>query len=266
MKYYRDKRIWITGASSGIGKALVEALVIAGSRLIITARRENLLEDLKNDAAVPENVEILPGDMSELDTLEELSLRAWKVFGGLDMVILNAGVSQRSLFIDTEFETGKKLFDINFFSQTKIISTILPFMKASGCGHIVAVTSLSALIPSPLRIYYSSAKHAMHGFYDTLRVEVCNSGIGVSLIVPGFVKTDISYNSLTGSGAAFGALDPLQKNGASPEKVIRKILRQLSKKKREIYIGYTPNAIIARFLGRYFPGLLIRILRNMNKV
>ena len=266
MEYYNDRRIWITGASTGIGKALTEELIKSGARLVITARRENLLKELKDASANPHNVHVLPADLSEIDKLNEICLNAWNAFGGLDMIILNAGVSQRSLFRDMNYETGRKLFDINFFTHTAIMHQLLPLFEEQGSGHIAAVTSLSGLIPSPLRTYYSSAKHALHGFYETLRTETYNSGLSVSLIIPGFLKTDISYNALTGNGETFGAMDPLQKAGGSPEKAAVKILKKLRRQKREIYVGFTANAVIARFLGKFFPGRLSKILRNMNSV
>ncbi|HAK44806.1 MAG TPA: short-chain dehydrogenase [Spirochaeta sp.] len=266
MEYYNDRRIWITGASSGIGLALTEELAKSGAKLVITARRESLLNEIKESSPRPENIHVLPGDLSEIDKLNDISTRAWDAFGGLDMAIMNAGVSQRSLFREMEFETGRKLFDINFFAHAGIMHELLPRFEKQGSGHIAAVTSLSALIPSPLRIYYSSAKHALHGFYETLRTESWNSGVRVSLIIPGFIKTDISYKAVTGDGKAFGALDPLQKAGSSPAEAALKILKQLKKQKREIYVGYTPNAAIARFLGKFFPALLSKILRNMTSV
>lgn len=266
MHNYQDKRIWINGASSGIGKALVTSLISSGARVVITARRTSLLEEIKKTAPNPEKVTILPADLTEIDQLPEVCQQAWDAFDGLDLVIMNAGVSQRSLFKDIDFETGRALFDINFFSHARIMHEIVPRFEQAGQGQIAAVTSLSGYIPAPLRIYYASAKHALHGFYDTLRTEIWNSGIRVSLIVPGFVRTEISQNALLKGGDKFGRLDPLQKNGISAEKAAKKILGQLKKQKKEIYVGYTPNAAIALFLGKFFPGILMKILRNMTEI
>ncbi|MBI9101755.1 MAG: SDR family NAD(P)-dependent oxidoreductase [Spirochaetales bacterium] len=264
MNYYQDKKIWITGASSGFGKALTTSLLKCGAKIVITARRKELLEEIKEVSPYSEKVIVQPGDMSDLESLDSLSQRAWDAFKGLDIIILNAGVSQRSFFRDIDYQTGVKLFDINFFSQVKIVRKVLPLMEKQGEGHIVSVTSLSGLIGSPLRSYYSSAKHALHGFYDTLRPEVWGSGIKVSLIVPGFLKTDISYHAVTSNGNEYGKMDPLQNAGTPPEKEVTKILKQLKNKKREIYIGYTLNARIAKFLGKYFPGILSVILRKIS--
>ena len=266
MNYFKDKRIWITGASSGIGRLMAEKLLAAGSRIVVTARREKLLNEIAELPEGPDRVAVVPGDVSRFDTVSALCAEAWRAFGGLDIVILNAGVSQRSLFKDTDFTTGCRLFDINFFSHAKIIHEILPLMERQGKGHIVGISSLSGLIASPLRIYYSSAKHALHGFYDTLRTELYNTDINISLVVPGFIRTDISRSALNGTGEPFGRNDSLQKNGASPEKAADKILRQIAAKKREIYVGYPLNARIARFLGKFFPGILARILSSMTEV
>ncbi|MDC7227581.1 MAG: SDR family NAD(P)-dependent oxidoreductase [Spirochaetales bacterium] len=266
MNYYNDKRIWITGASSGIGKALAEILVTQGARLVLTARRKNLLEEIRTAAPETAEVSILDADLADIDALPEVCRKAWDEYSGLDIIIMNAGVSQRSLFRDMDFETGRNLFDINFFTHTKIMHELLPRLEAQGHGRIAAVTSLSGHIPSPLRIYYSSAKHALHGFYETLAAETWTSGIRVSMIIPGFVRTNISYNAVDGEGRAFGKLDPLQKSGADPSSAAKKILNKLERGKREIYVGYTTNAAVARFLGRVAPGLLLRILRNMKEV
>lgn len=266
MSYYKDKRIWITGASSGIGRHLAEKLLASDARLVLTARREELLSELRENAPKPENSVVLPADLSELDSIPALCSNAWNAFNGIDILILNAGVSQRSLFRDTGFSTGERLFTINFFSHVRIIHELMPGFEKQGGAQIVGVTSLSALIPSPLRSYYSSAKHALQGFYGTLAAESYDSGIHVSIVVPGFIRTGISYSALKGDGEAFGRLDALQQKGADPARSADRILRKVAGRKRIIHVGYPLNARIARFLGRFFPGILFRILRNMREV
>ena len=205
---------------------------------------------------------MLPGDMENLGVLGGLASSAWETFDGLDMVVFNAGISHRSVFTETEAEVGTRILTVNLLSQIALTRDILPRMEAQGHGHIVSVTSLAGRVASPLRSYYSAAKHALHGLFNALRVETAGSGIRVSLVVPGFLKTDISRHALTGSGGAWNRSDRNQASGPDPVKAAVRVLRKLARGKREIYVGYPPRAALAFFLGTRFPALFDRILRK----
>ncbi|MBN2050944.1 MAG: SDR family NAD(P)-dependent oxidoreductase, partial [Spirochaetales bacterium] len=167
MEFYRNKRVWITGASSGLGRELASLLVSFGARVILTARSTRVLKELAASAAAErgteEAVRVLPGDMEKLDSLKELTGEAWKTFDGLDMVILNAGVSHRSLFIDTTPEIRERVLKVNLLAQMEILGVLLPLMVSRQCGHIVSVTSLAGKVSSPWRSCYAAAKHGLHG-------------------------------------------------------------------------------------------------------
>lgn len=259
MDFYTRKRVWITGASSGLGKELARQMLRAGARVVLTARNTAALEESAAGAPA-DRFRLLPGDMEALDSLPALAESAWQAFGGLDMVIYNAGVSHRSTFIETAPETGGRVLAVNLLSQIELTRHLLPLMVSAGGGHIVSVTSLAGRVASPLRSYYSAAKHALHGFFSALRVETARSGVCVSLVVPGFLKTDISKHALTGDGGFWNRSDRNQLSGIDPARAAAKVLKKLPRHRREIYVGYPLRAALALFLGTRFPVIFDRAL------
>lgn len=259
MDAYAQKRVWITGASSGLGRELARRLVGLGAQVVLTARNTAALEETAAGASA-DRVLLLPGDMEKQESLPALAEAAWRAFGGLDMVIFNAGVSHRSVFTETSPETGSRVLAVNLLSQIALTRHILPLMQKAGAGHIVSVTSLAGRVASPLRSYYSAAKHALHGFFSALRVETARSGVYVSLVVPGFLRTDISKHALTGDGGSWNRSDRNQLSGIDPAKAAAKVLKRLSRRRREIYVGYPLRAAAALFLGTRFPVLFDRVL------
>lgn len=263
MDCYTGKRVWITGASTGLGRELSRLLLVRGARVVLTARTTAALEETAAEAS-PDHVKILPGDMERLDTLHSLAQVAWEAFGGLDLVIFNAGLSHRSLFVDTSPEVGKRILKVNLFSQIELTRHVFPRMKAQGSGRIVSVTSLAGKVASPLRSYYAAAKHGLHGFFKSLRVEAMPSKVGVTLVVPGFLRTDISKHALTADGGAWNRSDRNQLSGPSPEVAARKILTKIARGKRQIYVGYPFRAFLALAVGTGFPAVFDRILQKTD--
>ncbi len=251
--------MWITGASSGLGSELAGLLLQYGAKVVLTARNKTTLDDMAGRFD-DRRVCVLPGDMENLHSLEALAESAWKAFDGLDMVIWNAGVSHRSFFTDTSPEVGRKVLAVNLYSQIELTRYILPGMLQRGTGHIVSVTSMAGRITSPMRSYYAAAKHGLQGFFHTLRAEISGSGIMVSLVVPGFLRTDISRHALAGDGTTWNKNDRNQLLGTEPKRAAQQVLKKLTGRGRDIYIGYPPRAAAALILGTRFPGLFERIL------
>ncbi len=258
-----EKVVWITGASSGIGRALALALARPGARLILSGRREDRLLEVKNQCrAGEEDIFLLPFDLADLDLLPEKVKQAESHFGRIDVLVNNAGVSQRSRAGETRFSVVKRLLDINFLAAVSITLGVLPGMAGRKSGHIVVVTSLMGKIGTPLRSGYSAAKHALHGFFDSLRAEVWRDNIKVTLVVPGFVRTNISSNSLKGDGQSHGRLDDNQAKGISPEACAAKIIKAIVKSKEELWVGFKAKGRLVMLFKQFFPGLLSRILKK----
>jgi short-subunit dehydrogenase len=254
----KEKVVWITGASSGIGEALAYELNKKGTKLILSARRENELNRVKLNCAFPENVGLLPLDLSMFDALPQKTKEAIEIHGAIDVLINNGGISQRSLITDTKFEVFKKMIDINYLGTIQLTNSLLPHFIARNKGHFVTVTSLMGKFGSPYRSGYCGAKHALHGFFDVLRMEHQNDNVDVTLICPGFVQTNVAKNALVGDGTAQEKQDTATANGLPVASCAKKIIRAIELKKHEAYIG--GNEIFAVYLKRFFPKLLHKVV------
>ncbi|MGK7390393.1 MAG: SDR family oxidoreductase [Candidatus Cyclobacteriaceae bacterium M2_1C_046] len=206
MTKIQNRVIWITGASSGIGEKLSYQLAKKGARLILSARRENELLQVKNNciAKNPDDIKILPFDLSFTTLHKQTVDLALQLFGHIDVLVNNGGISQRSLARDTELDVYRRLMEVNYFGSVALTQHLLPHFIDRKEGHFVAVTSIVGKIGSPYRSGYAASKHALHGYYDSLRAEHHQDNIRVSLICPGWTNTDVSKNALTGDGKALG--------------------------------------------------------------
>ena len=231
------KVVWITGASSGIGAELAGQYSNLGVKLILSSRRAEVLGQVKSNCCNPENIKIFPFDLTDFKSVSELVKSAYELFGTIDILINNAGISQRSLIIDTDFEVYKRLIEINYLGQVAISNAILPYFIKQGGGSFAIISSVMGKYSSPYRSGYAGAKHALHGFFDTLRMEHQNDNIFVTIICPGFVNTSISKNALTGDGTPLGQYDRANARGLSVELSAKKIISAIDKKKWEISFG-----------------------------
>ena len=264
MKFLENKTVWLTGASSGIGEALAKELAQYDCQLVISARNQNELERVK--AEITENsdvpVEILLLDLTKPESFPRAVSRISQVFGDIDILINNAGVSQRSLAVETEMSVYRKLMEVNYFGTILLTKAVLPGMLERKRGHIVTISSIAGKLGTPWRTGYSASKHALHGFFDSLRAEVHKQGIKITIIAPGFIRTEVSMHALTGSGEPLGKMDEAQSRGISPVTCARKIVHAIRKGKNEVLIGR--KEILAAHLQRFAPGLLTRIIRNVK--
>ncbi len=253
-----EKVVWITGASSGIGEALAYELNKNGTKLILSARRENELQRVKSNCSFPEKIAILPLDLSHFDTLPEKAETAISKYGKIDVLINNGGISQRSLITETNFEVYKKMIDINYLGTIQLTKSLLPYFAQQKQGHFVTITSLMGKFGSPYRSGYCGAKHALHGFFDVLRMEHEKDNIDVTLICPGFIQTNVAKNALTGDGSAQQKQDEATANGITAQECAQKIVRAMEQKKFEVYIGGKERFAI--YLKRFFPKLLHKVV------
>lgn len=258
---FADKVAWITGASSGIGEALARALAAEGGTLVLSSNEPAELEQARKRCARPEAHLCLPFDLAEGETFDGLAAQVLARYGRVDYLFNNGGVSQRSPAVDTSLAVDRRVMEIDFFGHVVLTKAVLPSMLERKSGHIVVTTSVMGLMPAPLRTAYCAAKHALHGYFDTLRAELWREGIQVTLVCPAAVRTKISENALTGDGSRFGRMDRLIGTGMAPEECARQILDAVRRGKFEAVIG-KPRYKIAVWLKRISPGLYYRVLAN----
>ena len=265
---FTDKTVWITGASSGIGEALAQEFAAEGAKLILSARRESELERVK-DVCVQKGISsddimVLPLDVTNEATMDEKVNAAKAHTGRIDMLINNAGISQRSLCMDTTMETYRKLFEVDVFGQMALTKAVLPTMLSQKEGHIAIMSSVAGKIGVPYRTGYCAAKHAVMGFYDALRAEMSESGISVTTITPGFIRTNVAANALRGDGSTYGKTDKNIAAGMDVTECAQVIMKGFRRGKYEIAVGKgrEMNGLWAK---RLFPNLLFKFVRHMGK-
>jgi len=255
-----NKVIWITGASSGIGEAVAYKFVKEGFRVILSARNQQALERVKSSSVNPANCKVLPLDLIDQASFTEKSKEAIAAFGHVDMILHNGGISQRSLIRETPIEVDRKLMEVNFFGTVALTKALLPHFIARKSGQFGVISSLVGKFGSPYRSSYAAAKHALHGFFESLRLEHFEDNIAVTMICPGFIKTDVSKNALTADGTPLNEMDKAQENGMSAEACAKEIFNALKRKKEEVYIGGKETMGI--YLKRFVPTIFTKILRK----
>lgn len=257
--------VWITGASSGIGKAL--AIHYAGKRyrLIISGRSVDRLEAVAarcREAGA--SVDVLAFDIAD-EVQRERAVADVRERGIVpDILINNAGVSQRETAVSTAYDVDRQIIDINYVAAVHLTKRVLPDMIARGSGTVVVVSSIAAFLPSPGRSGYNGAKAAQIAFFRTLRNELHGSGITVSIVVPGFVRTEVSQRALRGDGAAYGVVDHNQANGIDPDRAARDIVYGIERRREMISTGIAIGPRVLLILERVSPRLVDAVLRKVR--
>lgn len=256
------KTIWITGASSGIGAATARRAHADGHRVIISARRAELLEQLRDSSDDPSRITVVPLDVTDAAALEPTVEEVWREHGGVDVMIHNAGISQRGVVAETGIDVDRRVMEVNYFGVVGLTKALLPLMLKRGSGHFTVVSSVAGYIGTPQRSSYCASKHALHGFFNSLRAEVHDDGIGVTLVCPGYVDTEITVHALQGDGSETGKRAKKQQEGVSADSVARKLLSATARNRAEIYVGGAEVAGI--FVQRLSPTLAARIVRRIE--
>jgi len=243
------KVVLITGASSGIGESLARLFYEAGCKLILVSRRKHELERVKTNLVrlrtngtvfVPAVLEM---DLGALDTLERKCKMAYDIYGQVDILINNAGMSHRGSVLETNLEVDQRIMNVNYFGSVSITRHFLKSMLENKSGQIVFMSSLQAKIALPFRSAYSASKHALQAFADSLRAEISSSGVGVTVVHPGYVKTNLSLNALTGSGDRHNQMDASTESGYSADYVAEQTFRAVRAARKELFIC----SIVQRF-------------------
>jgi short-subunit dehydrogenase len=221
---------------------LANVFLREGAKVILSGRRVEEL--LRVAAQAPERALVLPFDTTDFAALDDVVERAWNWCGRIDRLINNAGVSQRSLALDTYFDVFRQLIDVDYLAPVALTQKLLPLMAARRSGHIAVVSSVAGKVGAPLRSGYSGAKHAVIGYFDAIRAEVEQAyGIHVSVILPGSVKTAIAIHSLEGDGSSRGRSDDNIEHGMDVEVAAGIILEGLKQLRREIPVAEGMEAL-----------------------
>ncbi len=259
-----NKTVWITGASSGIGEALAQEISREGVRLIISARNKEKLEKVRQSCLHlgAEKVYVIPLDLANGDSILTAFAEVKKNVTHVDILINNGGISQRSMVFETPVEVDRQVMEVNYFGTVSLTKLVLSMMKENGGGHIAVVSSIVGKFGFPLRSAYSAAKHALHGFFDTLRAEEKSNNIGITIIIPGRVRTNISYNAVTKSGKAHGRLDKGQEDGIPADICARKIIKAIKHNKKEVLIG--GKELLMVHFRRFLPGVYYHLAAKIK--
>ncbi len=262
MSFFKDKVIWITGASSGIGEALALELAKQGARLILSARREDELKRVAALTKLPDlDLMVLPFDLKDTSKATSLTANVINKFGRIDILVNNGGMSQRAEMEKTSIEIDRDLMEVNYFSAVNLTRAVLPYMKRQKSGHVIVISSVAGKFGFYLRSGYSAAKHALHGFFDSFRLETEKDGIKTLIVCPGKIKTNISLNAVTDKGA-HGKMDPSHENAMSAEECATIILKAIQNNDEEILVG--GKELLAVKIKRFFPKWFGRIIRKQS--
>lgn len=264
--YFDNKVIWITGASSGIGEALVKELTVnTNAKIILSSRKEEQLYAVaENTGLTHSRYAVLPLDLAHYKSMPDMAGKAIEKFGKIDILINNAGLSQRSLAMETDIEIDKHLMEVDYLGTVALTKAVVPYMIRNGGGQIAVVSSLMGIFGAPMRSGYAAAKHALHGFFDALRAELYNQNILVTIICPGFIQTNISIHALTGDGSLQGTMDDATEKGMPADVFAKKMLYAIEKKKNQKAIG--GKEVMGVYLKRFFPALLAKVIRKAKVV
>jgi short-subunit dehydrogenase len=227
---FLDKIVWITGASSGIGEALAYQFAKEGAKLVISSRREKELQRVREN--IISECLIIPLDITDNLSLQNAVKIAIKHYGKIDVLVNNAGISQRALALDTKEIVSRKIMEVNYFGTINLTKKVIPYMIKNGSGQIAVITSLVGKFGFPLRSAYAASKHALHGFFETLQIELKTNRIYITIICPGRIKTNISLNALNEDGSVYGKMDEGQDKGMSANDCADKIVTCIYKKQR----------------------------------
>lgn len=255
---FQGKNVWITGASSGIGEALVYEFVKRGAKVIISSNDESGLERVRKACGEKaSNVICVPFDLADTSDIENLVEQQINKVGNIDYLLNIGGISQRARADETPLWLDRKIFEINYFGTIALTKAILPYMIRQKSGHIAATSSIAGRFGFPLRSAYSASKQALHGFFETVFLENKKNNIRTSVIIPGRVRTNISYHALNHEGKEHGKMDEGLNKGISPQKAAETIIRGILKNKREILVG--GKELIMLYIRRLCPWLFFRI-------
>jgi short-subunit dehydrogenase len=262
---FEGKIVWITGASSGIGEALVHEFIMEGASVIASSNDLAGLQRVQADCGDRSGKVIcVPFDLADTSGIEQIVELQLMKSGRVDYLLNIGGISQRARIDETPLWLDRKIFEINYFGTIALSKAILPYMIKQKSGHILATSSISGRFGFPLRSAYSASKQALHGFIETLYLENKINNIRASVIIPGRVRTAISMHALDSTGKEHGKLDAGQAKGLLPKQAAEIIIRGIRRNKREILVGKSEMMML--HIRRYCPWLFFRIADKIDSM
>jgi short-subunit dehydrogenase len=267
------KTVWITGASSGLGEALAHRFAQRGARLLLSARRVDRLERVRDallskevssarSGATRPEVQLLPLDLADFPSLADKTSQALARMGRIDVMVHNAGVGQRGLVTESSFAVDRHLLDVNFLGPVAITKALLPSMIEARAGHFVVISSVLGLMSMKRRSGYCASKHALHGYFNALRAELDEQGVHVLLVCPGHIDSEFSQRALQADGRPHGVDEAKSRAGLSPDQCAEQTLRGLLRGESEIYPAKWETAGV--YLNRLAPSLMRRVVARMR--
>ncbi|MFW2096606.1 SDR family NAD(P)-dependent oxidoreductase [Acinetobacter sp. ULE_I057] len=263
MESLEGKVVWITGASSGIGKALAAECALQGAQVVLSARRLEELEKVRISLLNPDHHISVAMDITDEAQVRHAYEHVLDEKGRIDWLINNAGLSQRALIADTTMQTERAIMEIDYFSQVFLTKLVLPTFLAQKSGRIAYISSVAGLLGTQYRASYSAAKAAIHMWANSLRAEVAQDGVNVSVIFPGFVKTNVSFNALNGAGKAQAHQDEAIENGLEADDFAQKTVSALLKGQEYIVVGGRKEKL-GVLVSRLSPSTLYKMIRKMK--
>jgi dehydrogenase/reductase SDR family member 7B len=240
---------WITGASSGIGEAIAKAAAGEGARLILSGRNHAELDRVAHACGGGDKCLILPFEVSDFAAIPAIVDQVYQWSGRIDCLVNNAGISQRSLAVDTEFPVYQRIIDVDLMAPIALTQSVLPHMIAAGGGRLIAISSVAGVAGVPLRSAYCAAKHGVIGYFDSVRAETAHLGMSVHVIAPGSIKTNVSRNALTADGSVRGESDAAIESGIAADEAAAMIMDAVACGQRELVIARGAEARLAEGRG-----------------
>jgi len=264
MDFYKNKTVWITGASSGIGKELAVQLASKGANLVLSARSEDKLQALKSElTAKGIRVWIVPLDLEKNEYFNQLVADVFNKTNKIDVLINNGGISQRSLAFETDMVVDRRIMEINYFGTIALTKAVLPKMKQQGEGYISVTSSLTGIFGFPMRSAYAASKHALHGYFETLQLEETKNNIFTTIVCPARIATDISKSALQKSGEQWGKADEGQEKGMPVDQCAKQYLKAIARQKKKIVIGSFGEKFLTK-CHAWMPPLFYKIASNIS--
>ncbi|MCB0510797.1 MAG: SDR family oxidoreductase [Bacteroidetes bacterium] len=263
--FYKDKVVVVTGSSSGIGREIVEQLANYGAKIVLCARnQEAMQEHVRRMNLADENYLILALDFSQAIDFNAVREKILSKFNQIDILINNAGIAQKSLVQETNEEVERRIMEVNYFANINFTKALLPHFIDRKKGQIVGISSILGEIGLPFVGPYCASKHALNGYYNSMRYDLEKLGVEVAIVSPGFIKTEITKKSLTGSGEIHDKDSLAQEKGMSAKDCAQGILKNISKKKRQSYVGGL-ETLMPKF-AFLFPRLFHFLMRKLHKI
>lgn len=260
----QNKVVWITGASSGIGEAMVYVFAKEGAKIVISARRENELKRVAINSKLDDShIFILPLDLENTNNINEKVNQVVGKFGQIDVLINNSGMGHRTKAVNTSTEIDRKVMEVNFFGTINLTKAVAKQMQMQKSGKLVVISSIMGKYGMPLYSTYAASKHALYGYFESLRQEVFKDNIKVLIVSPGFINTDVSTKLLKEDGTEYGIKSDAQEKGMTALDCAKGIVKAIKSNKDHKFVG--KYEIFSVYVKQYFPKLFYKLMRKMTK-